>query len=80
MSSSQHAPEEEALLQHDPPVISSSSTSSSYGTTTAESILKSVRSVDQDVSLEDAVVGRNLGWTSAVIMIFSRMIGSGVCI
>lgn len=34
--------------------------------------------MDQDVNPEDAAVGRNLNWSSAVIMIFSRMIGSGV--
>ncbi|KAI5845099.1 putative methionine permease [Morchella snyderi] len=34
--------------------------------------------VNQDDVPEDAAVGRNLGWTSAVMMIFSRMIGSGV--
>lgn len=39
---------------------------------------------DQDRSLEDevlpetAVVGRNLGWTSAYILIISRVIGSGI--
>ncbi|KAL7274632.1 low-affinity methionine permease [Rhizina undulata] len=31
-----------------------------------------------NTTLEDVTTGRNLGWTSAVMLIFSRMIGSGV--
>lgn len=79
MDSSRHIPEEEALLQHDS--LPSSLTSSGYGATATKSLLKpslEAGSVSQDDNLEDTTVGRNLGWSSAVIMIFSRMIGSGV--
>lgn len=87
MFPSPYGSEEEALLHHESlsPPSSSSSSSLRYGTTGTKPLLKPVvdlgsRSVDKDVNPEDAVVGRNLGWTSAVIMIFSRMIGGGVCI
>jgi amino acid permease len=36
------------------------------------------RSVENDVILETAVLGRNLGWSSAYILIISRVIGSGI--
>ena len=36
------------------------------------------RSVENDVLLEEAVLGRNIGWTSAYILIISRVIGSGI--
>jgi Amino acid permease len=36
------------------------------------------RSVENDVLPESAVVGRNLGWSSAYILIMSRVIGSGI--
>lgn len=35
------------------------------------------RSVENDVLPETAVLGRNLGWSSAYILIISRVIGSG---
>ena len=36
------------------------------------------RSVENEVLPERAVLGRNLGWTSAYILIMSRVIGSGI--
>lgn len=48
-----------------------------YGTTTAELLLKPTlrtRSIEQDVNPEDAVVGKNLNWILAMIIIFSRMV------
>ncbi|KAL2157974.1 hypothetical protein VTH06DRAFT_4783 [Thermothelomyces fergusii] len=36
------------------------------------------RSVEDDVVPETAVLGRNLGWSSAYILIVSRVIGSGI--
>lgn len=82
MYPTRHTPEEEVLLQAESPSsLSPSSKSYGYGATTVESLLKPtlrVRSIDQDVNPEDARVGRNLNWSSAMIMIFSRMIGSGV--
>ena len=36
------------------------------------------RSVENDVIPETAVLGRNLGWSSAYILIISRVIGSGI--
>ncbi|KAK3373098.1 amino acid permease-domain-containing protein [Lasiosphaeria ovina] len=36
------------------------------------------RSVEDDVLPETAVLGRNLGWSSAYILIISRVIGSGI--
>ena len=36
------------------------------------------RSVEDEVLPETAVVGRNIGWTSAYILIISRVVGSGI--
>lgn len=36
------------------------------------------RSFENDVLPESAVLGRNLGWSSAYILIISRVIGSGI--
>ncbi len=36
------------------------------------------RSLEDDVLPETAVLGRNLGWSSAYILIISRVIGSGI--
>jgi hypothetical protein len=36
------------------------------------------RSVENGVLFETAVLGRNLGWSSAYILITSRVIGSGI--
>lgn len=36
------------------------------------------RSVESDVVPETSVVGRNLGWSSAYILLISRVIGSGI--
>lgn len=36
------------------------------------------RSIENEVLTETAVTGRNLGWSSAYILIMSRVIGSGI--
>lgn len=36
------------------------------------------RSIENEVLEETAVTGRNLGWSSAYILIMSRVIGSGI--
>ncbi len=36
------------------------------------------RSLEDDVLPETAVLGRNLGWSSAYILIISRVVGSGI--
>ncbi len=36
------------------------------------------RSIEDDVLPETAVLGRNIGWSSAYIIIISRVIGSGI--
>jgi len=36
------------------------------------------RAIEDDVLPETAVVGRNLGWSSAFVIIISRVIGSGI--
>ena len=40
--------------------------------------IASTRSLEDDVLPETAVLGRNLGWSSAYILIISRVIGSGI--
>lgn len=89
MTLSQHVSEEEqSLFCARPPLWPSSFSNSptlGYGSTDIGSYPKDKTSgetklVNQDDVPEDAAVGRNLGWTSAVMMIFSRMIGSGVCL
>lgn len=39
---------------------------------------KALRSVDNDVVPETATIGRNLSWSSAYIIVISRVIGSGI--
>lgn len=46
------------------------------GSTEHETVLD--RSVENEVLPETAVTGRNLGWSSAYILIVSRVIGSGI--
>ncbi|KAK4184326.1 amino acid permease-domain-containing protein [Podospora australis] len=52
------------------------STSSSSSTIRAGDLVP--RSIEDDVLPETAVLGRNLGWGSAYILIISRVIGSGI--
>jgi amino acid permease len=40
--------------------------------------LKHSRSVENDVLPETSVVGRNLGWGGAFVLVISRVIGSGI--
>jgi amino acid permease len=77
---------EQTSSSHEPLLNSRSSSRSSYS-----SVAKSAsrleengadilldRSTEADVLLETAVLGRNLGWSSAYILIISRVIGSGI--
>lgn len=76
----------EPLLQSYAPSLSGSYNSNkSYGTSfdVAEegpdrSNKTLDRSVESDVLPETSVVGRNLGWSSAYILLISRVIGSGI--
>lgn len=73
-------PDEEPLLSRS---MSSKSVSSynSIKATDAEQLADGPelsRSVEYDVIPETAVIGRNLGWGSAYILIISRVIGSGI--
>ncbi|KAF1808361.1 amino acid transporter [Eremomyces bilateralis CBS 781.70] len=84
-SSSSPTAEQEPLLQ---PVDSPNSDIASYNSTSKSSIDEEEaprgrsnlldRSVENDVLPETAVLGRNLGWSSAYILIMSRVIGSGI--
>lgn len=40
--------------------------------------VQSIRSVENDVLPETAIVGRTIGWGSAYILVISRVIGSGI--
>jgi amino acid transporter len=51
-------------------------TTSSYGAALQEAEI--LRSVDYDVLPETATYGRNLSWSSAYIIVISRVIGSGI--
>ena len=80
------SPDEEPLLEHSSPLnsrtLSYRSLPTSDSTPGAEESshhnLPLERSVEHDVIPEAATVGRNLGWTSAYILIISRVIGSGI--
>ena len=74
-----HSSDREALLSSN----SSSKTLNSYGSTGAdEETLPGQQthdqSVEDDVLPETSVLGRNLGWSSAYILLISRVIGSGI--
>ncbi|KAK4143113.1 amino acid permease-domain-containing protein [Dichotomopilus funicola] len=58
------------------PLHHRSSNSSSSSETAAP--LLAPRTVEDDTLPETAVLGRNLGWSSAYILIISRVIGSGI--
>jgi hypothetical protein len=84
-SSPSTAADREPLLQRSPSPtdsIASYNSISKSRNDDEEASLKSVnpldRSVENDVLPETAVLGRNLGWTSAYILIMSRVIGSGI--
>ena len=53
----------------------SSTPSTSSSSTSSHPI---TRSIEDDVLPETAVLGRNLGWSSAYIIIISRVVGSGI--
>jgi hypothetical protein len=88
-SSSSSTPDQEPLLQRSPSPSSSIasyngiSKSADVGEEEEEEAFLSKsnlldRSVENDVLPETAVLGRNLGWSSAYILIMSRVIGSGI--
>lgn len=60
------------------PVLSYSSTSKSSIAEELGPDLKNPRSIENDVLPETSVVGRNLGWGGAFILVISRVIGSGI--
>lgn len=68
------------------PLLSrSSSPDSDYSSISKASIaeefgadLQASRAVENDVVPETSVVGRNLGWGGAFILVISRVIGSGI--
>ncbi|KAK4126859.1 amino acid transporter [Parathielavia appendiculata] len=68
------------LKPHDPEVVAKTTTT----TTTIQPARRQRRQPDSHRSLEDdvlpeiAVSGRNLGWSSAFILIISRVVGSGI--
>jgi amino acid permease len=85
MASSSSNSDQEPLLQQD---YASDSSSSGYDSISGKSSdpedaasdkhVSHDRSVENDVLPETAVLGRNLGWGSAYILIMSRVIGSGI--
>ncbi|KAK3377441.1 amino acid permease-domain-containing protein [Podospora didyma] len=54
------------------------STDSTVSSGSLQQDIDVTRSVEDDVLPETAVLGRNLGWSSAYIIIISRVIGSGI--
>ena len=84
-SSSSTTPDKEPLLQRSrsPSVsIASYSSIAQSSDNDEEARLRTGnhlgRSLENDVLPETAVLGRNLGWSSAYILIMSRVIGSGI--
>jgi amino acid permease len=85
-SSSSTPADQEPLLQRPHSPTGSSSSYDSISKTRNEGEDEEVlsnhnpldRSVENDVLPETAVLGRNLGWSSAYILIMSRVIGSGI--
>ncbi|KAF2092411.1 hypothetical protein NA57DRAFT_69814 [Rhizodiscina lignyota] len=80
-SSPPRTPDQEPLLER---ARSPNGSSSSYSTILKDdeenppNNVQLDRSVENDVLPETAVLGRNLGWSSAYILIISRVIGSGI--
>jgi amino acid transporter len=60
------------------PLLSSSSSSSSSDGEAGEQSIKPSRHVEDTVFPETAVLGRNLSWSRAYILVISRVIGSGI--
>lgn len=84
-SSSSTAADQEPLLQHSRTPSTSRTSYSSISKSVDEEVQAPLsnsnhldRSVENDVLPETAVLGRNLGWGSAYILIMSRVIGSGI--
>jgi amino acid permease len=70
---------QEPLLSRDnSPTPSYSSISKSSVAEELGPDLKHSREVENDVLPETSVVGRNLGWGGAFILVISRVIGSGI--
>ncbi|CZR59546.1 probable low-affinity methionine permease [Phialocephala subalpina] len=60
------------------PLLSGSSSSSSYNGEIEVQSIKPSRHIEDVVLPETHVLGRNLSWTSAYILVISRVIGSGI--
>lgn len=77
--------DQEPLLQHSHPSINSITSQNNISTFQNDDEEVSLnhnthldRLVENGVLPEEAVIGRNLGWSSAYILIMSRVIGSGI--
>jgi hypothetical protein len=84
-SSSSSAADQEPLLQRSPSPTDSVKSYNSISKSREDDEEVSLgdinppsRAVENDVLPETAVLGRNLGWSSAYILIMSRVIGSGI--
>ncbi|KUJ06561.1 amino acid transporter [Mollisia scopiformis] len=60
------------------PLLPSSSSSTSYNGEVEAQSFKPSRHVEDAIIPETAVLGRNLSWASAYILVISRVIGSGI--
>ena len=69
------SPDETAPLLRKPTTTSSSSSTTSSDTTPSPRLH---RTLEDDVLPETSVAGRTLGWSSAYILLISRVIGSGI--
>jgi hypothetical protein len=85
MTASDNTDQEPLLKQYTPSSSGSYKSNNSYGTSfdVAEEAPEEQRplldrSVESDVLPETSVLGRNLGWSSAYILLISRVIGSGI--
>lgn len=74
-SPSETSPSETSPLLRKPSTSSSSSSTTSTHTTAP---IPLHRTLEDDVLSETAVGGRTLGWSSAYILLISRVIGSGI--
>jgi amino acid transporter len=73
-----HSGEQEPLLSRVPSPVDSTkayTSSEESNTTTAEGV---TRSIEDDVLPETSTLGRTISWSSAYILVISRVIGSGI--
>lgn len=74
MASEEHQP----LLARVPSPVRSIETSASSDDTGATYVEATSRSIEDDVLPETSTLGRNITWSSAYILVISRVIGSGI--